>query len=48
MDELFAVFLIFVLILVASYLMMNINGPVELCMVFGILCLLLYINIYLY
>jgi len=48
MDELFAVFLIFVLIGSIIYLINNIKGLTEMIIIFILLCILVFINVYLY
>lgn len=48
MDEFMAIFLIFVLLIAIGYLMFNIKDFIDIVIIFGLLCLLMHINTYVY
>ena len=48
MDEFMAIFLIFVLLIAIGYLMFNIKGIFDIVIIFGLLCVLMHINTYVY
>mgnify|MGYP003966676385 CR=1 FL=1 len=43
-----AIFLIFVLLIAIGYLMFNIKDFIDIVIIFGLLCLLMHINTYVY
>ena len=48
MDEFMAVFLIFILLIAIGYLMFNVNNFIDIGIIFGLLCILMHINTYVY
>lgn len=48
MDDFMAVFIIFVLLIAIGYLMFNIKTFMDILIIFGLLCVLIHVNTYVY